>query len=164
MDPRQIANGRRILWAVADYAKEQRYNRLEARRAARLAIMCAMTESNLWQYANANLPESMALPHEQVGTDHASVGLFQQQVPGWGSAAQCMDPEHSTRHFLRALQIKGELPPYAGRPLWERVQAVQVSAYADGSNYRRNAGASWRFIVTRWNYLAARPFGARPVQ
>src|SRR4051794_36169678 len=162
MDPRQRANGLRILWAVSDFAAANHYTRKEARRAGRLAIMCAMTESNLWNYANRHIPESLALPHEQVGQDHASVGLFQQQVPGWGTVSQCMNAHHATTHFLRVLRDKGQLPPYDGPPLWERVQAVQVSATADGSNYKRNAWRSRRFLIFRWSTSAARPYGKRP--
>lgn len=161
LDLVQIKRGRQIGWAVADYAAEHGYTKREARRAFRLAIMCAMTESNLRVLANRNVPESVSIPHDGFGSDHASVGLFQQQVPGWGTAQQCMDVRHSTRHFLAALQSAGQLPPFAGPPLWERVQRVQVSAFADGSNYRRNAGPSWRFIARRWNLLAGRPYGAR---
>lgn len=160
-DPRQIRNGRAVLFAVYDYCQAQGYSKAETRRAARLAIMCCMTESNLWQYANHNVPESLSIPHEQVGSDHASVGLYQQQVPSWGTARQCMDIGHSTRHFLRALRDKGELPPYQGRPLWERVQAVQVSAYADGSNYRRNRARSWAFLARYWNFTTGAPRGKR---
>ena len=161
MDKVQVLRGRQIGWAVADCAAEHGYTIREARRAFRLAIMCAMTESNLRVLANPNVPGSEAIEHDGNGTDHASVGLFQQQVPGWGTAAQCMDVVHSTRHFLAALQSKGELPPFHGRPLWERVQAVQVSAYADGSNYRRNAVPSWRFVLRYWNLTGKRPYGKR---
>jgi len=161
MDHVQVLRGRQIGWAVADYAHEHGYSRGQARRAFRLAIMCAMTESNLRVLANPNVTGSGDLPHDGWGSDHASVGLFQQQVPRWGTAAQCMDVRHSTRHFLDALRTKGQLPPFRGAPLWERVQAVQVSAYADGSNYERNAGSSWRFVARYWNTLAGRPYGAR---
>jgi hypothetical protein len=161
MDLVQRKRGRQILWAVADFAAANGYTKREARRAARLAIMCAMDESSLRVLANRNVAGSAELPHDGFGSDHASVGLFQQQVPGWGTAAQCMDVKHSTEHFLRALRDKGELPPFRGRPLWERVQAVQVSATPDGSNYRRYAGSSWRFILRYWNLAAGRPYGAR---
>lgn len=161
MDLVQRKRGRQILWAVSDFANENGYTEREARRCARLAIMCAMDESSLRVLANRNVPESMSIAHDGLGSDHASVGLFQQQVPGWGTAKECMDVRHSTRHFLTVLRDKGQCPPFRGAPLWERVQAVQVSATADGSNYRRYAGSSWRFILRYWNLVTGRPYGAR---
>lgn len=162
MDRVARRNGVAVLWAVSDWARQHGYTRREARRAARLAIMCGMDESGLKVLANPNVPESAALPHDGWGSDHASVGIFQQQVPGWGTAADCMDITRSTRKFLAALMDKGQLPPFAGPPLWVRVQAVQVSSTSDGSNYRRYAVSSWLFIVGRWNFTTRAPYGRRP--
>jgi hypothetical protein len=79
-------------------------------RAAVIAIETALTESGLRMYANGNNPASLALPHDAVGWDHGSVGLFQQQVGGavnstanWGTTAQLMDPEISAAKFLDRL-------------------------------------------------------------
>jgi hypothetical protein len=86
-------------------------------------------------YANAKVPESMALPHEAVGSDGMSVGLFQQQVRQgnsgqwwWGPASVCMDPTLSAGLFygrLAKLNYNGPNSPgsYA--------QAVQQSAFPD---------------------------------
>lgn len=161
MDSVQVNRGRQILWAVSDFASEQGWDKSTARRAARMAIMCAMDESSLRVLANPNVPESMSLPHDGTGHDHASVGLFQQQVPGWGTAAQCMDPIHSTRHFLRALASKFADRRFLGVPQWVQVQAVQVSAIADGSNYERYRRPSFLFVVRYWNLATGRPYGRR---
>lgn len=90
-------------------------------------------ESDWIMWANAKVPESLSLPHEKVGSDGKSVGLFQQQVVmgngwWWGDAATCMDPYKSARLFferLKKLDYNGPNSPgsYA--------QAIQRSAYPD---------------------------------
>src|ERR1700709_2220996 len=69
------------------------------KRVAVIAVETALAESGLKMYANGNNPDSLALPHDAVGWDHGSVGLFQQQVgdavnstANWGTAKQLMDP------------------------------------------------------------------------
>lgn len=102
------------------------------RRAAVIAVMTGLTESGLHVLANTDDPASLRRPHQGVGSDHDSLGIFQQRA-SWGTAAQRMDPVVSTNLFLdRLLAIGGwrRLAP------WVAAQAVQRSAYADGSNYR----------------------------
>lgn len=125
---------------------------LHRHRLMRIVVMCVLTESGGHMYANANIPSSLQLPYDAIGHDHNSVGMFQQQVGqdgsnafGWGTVAECMDIRHSTDTFLNHLRDKG-LAAFYGPPLWERVQAVQVSAYPDGSNYRNNYHAAQTFL------------------
>lgn len=107
-----------------------------------IAIMVALQESHLQMYANANVADSMGLPHGPVGSDHYSVGLFQQQphpYGGWGSTAEAMDPVASTRMFLGtkdkpADATAGGLLDYPGwqsMPPGQAAQTVQVSATPD---------------------------------
>lgn len=105
----------------------------------RLMVICIMTvrvESNGHMYANSNVKMSLDLPHDAVGADHFSVGLFQQQVnpdgtsKGWGTVQHCMSVEGSTDSFLNRLDELG-LATWSGPPLGERCQAVQVSAFPD---------------------------------
>ena len=65
------------------------------RRAALIALMTGLTESGLRVLANPNDPAGRLYPHQGVGYDHDSLGIFQQR-PSWGSAAQRMDPVVST--------------------------------------------------------------------
>jgi N-acetyl-anhydromuramyl-L-alanine amidase AmpD len=99
-----------------------------------IALATCLVESNLTMYANAKVPASMSIPHDAVGSDGYSVGLFQQQVRDtgngwwWGSAATCMDPTLSAGLFydrLAKLNYNGPNSPgsYA--------QAVQGSAFPD---------------------------------
>lgn len=122
-------------------------------RLMRIVVMTILDETGGSMYANANIPTSLTLPYDAIGTDHNSVGLFQQQVGtdgsnqfGWGSVSQCMNIEHSTDAFLNRLDDKG-LAQWKGSVLWERCQAVQVSAFPDGSNYRRYYHAADEFII-----------------
>ncbi|MFI9640603.1 peptidase M23 [Micromonospora sp. NPDC051925] len=99
------------------------------RRALVIAVATAMQESNLYNYASGVLPESQNYPHQAIGWDHDSVGLFQQRPSsGWGEVGQLMDPAFATRAFLSALQ---EIPGWEDLPLTVAAQAVQISAYPD---------------------------------
>ncbi|MBQ1029512.1 M23 family metallopeptidase [Micromonospora parva] len=92
-----------------------------------IALATAMQESALRNLANSGVPESLALPHEGVGADHDSLGLFQQR-PGWGSVAERLNPAYAARKFYEKLvKVQG----WQGRPLTVVAQRVQVSAYPD---------------------------------
>lgn len=82
-------------------------------------------------------PESDGLPSDHGyghGGDHGSVGIFQQQVPWWGSVDELMDRYTATLKFIEKYKEKNvaDMPP--GRA----IQTVQASAYADGDNYQSN--------------------------
>ncbi|WP_161923452.1 C40 family peptidase [Actinomyces sp. 432] len=119
------------------------------RQAQVVALATALTESALrnlandgsysysggvmspaaWESARAVVVESMRLPHDGVGSDWDSIGLFQQRPSaGWGSVEEIMDPATSAATFYDRL---------AGVSGWESMsvagaaQAVQVSALPD---------------------------------
>ncbi|MFG1951527.1 peptidase M23 [Micromonospora sp. NPDC048830] len=97
------------------------------RRGLVIAVATAMQESNLYNYASGVLPESQNYPHQAIGWDHDSVGLFQQRPSsGWGEVGQLMNPAFATRQFLTALR---EIPGWEDMALTDAAQAVQVSAY-----------------------------------
>jgi cell wall-associated NlpC family hydrolase len=93
----------------------------ESARAARMALMTAMTESGL-----------LNLDHG----DQDSLGLFQQRPSqGGGTPAQIMDPTYATDAFVvRLLSV----PNWQQIAPWLAAQDVQHSADADGSNYEAN--------------------------
>lgn len=93
-----------------------------------IAVATAMQESVLKMYANDTIPASLALPHEAVGSDHDSTGLFQQRMRGWGTLAQRMDAKGSARLFYAKLLA---LPGWQSLPLTVAAQRVQVSAHPD---------------------------------
>ena len=132
----------------------------QGQRIADIALETALTESGLRMYANANNPESLQLPHDAVGNDHGSVGLFQQQVGGavhstanWGTTAELMNPEASTRKFLDALLRLDWIP----MTNWAAAQAVQHSAFSDGSNYRSHDAAAIQIRKALWGDSAPAP-------
>ncbi|MEV0004986.1 peptidase M23 [Micromonospora sp. NPDC050980] len=109
------------------------------RRALVIAVATAMQESTLLNYASGVLPESQNYPHQAVGWDHDSVGLFQQRPSsGWGTVEELMDPEYATRAFLSALE---QIPGWQDLPLSVAAQAVQISAFPDAyAQHEWNAG------------------------
>jgi LysM repeat protein len=129
----------------------------QGKRLADIALETALTESGLRMYANANNPESLRLPHDDVGSDHGSVGLFQQQVGGaqnstanWGTTAELMNPEVSTKKFLDALLTLNWIP----MTNWAAAQAVQHSAFSDGSNYRSHDAVAIEIRNALWGGVA----------
>jgi murein DD-endopeptidase MepM/ murein hydrolase activator NlpD len=90
-----------------------------------IALATAAQESHFRNLANPRVPASMRLPHDGVGSDHDSVGMFQQR-PSWGQPAQLLDPRYATGKFYEKLvRVRG----------WERMrltdaaQKVQQSAF-----------------------------------
>ena len=71
--------------------------------AAILAFACVSAESTWRMLANAAVPDSLRFPNEGLGSDHDSIGLFQQRNQGWGTVAQRMNPYASAVMFLDAL-------------------------------------------------------------
>ena len=106
------------------------------RQAALIVLMTGLTESGLRVLTNPNDPTGDLYSSQGVGYDHDSLGIFQQR-PSWGTAAQRMDPVVSTGLFLDRLLALSDWRTLAP---WQAAQAVQVSAFSDGSNYRANLG------------------------
>ncbi|AYQ99975.1 lysin A [Mycobacterium phage Nebkiss] len=99
-----------------------------------IAFATVFVESNWKNYANSKVPESLALPHDAVGSDGKSVGLFQQQVVWgngwwWGDAATCMDPYKSAVLFFQRLK-KLDYNNTSRSP-GSYAQDVQKSAFPD---------------------------------
>jgi hypothetical protein len=101
------------------------------------ALVVALDESELQMYANSKVPESLKLPHDAIGSDGLSVGLFQQQVGIWGDAATLMNTEASALLFFHALMA---VPNRAAMSIPKAAQTVQRSAFLDGSNYADKMG------------------------
>lgn len=122
----QLAHAKRVVAATKSYVIDQVGKPVDvAERAADIALETALVESSLMVYANPKVPGSLQLPHDAVGHDHLSVGLFQQQVPLWGNVLACQTIEASTLLFLRRLLALD----WAGRSNGELAQRVQGSAY-----------------------------------
>jgi murein DD-endopeptidase MepM/ murein hydrolase activator NlpD/endonuclease/exonuclease/phosphatase family metal-dependent hydrolase len=109
------------------------------RRGIVVALAVASQESGFRNYANdgqggdlaysqQGIEASLNLPHEAVGTDHGSLGIFQQQWPWWGTMTELMDPATAAEKFYEALV---EVPGWQELPVTVAGQAVQRSAFPD---------------------------------
>ncbi|MBT2268781.1 phage tail tape measure protein [Rhodococcus erythropolis] len=79
----------------------------------------------LKMFANSGLAASLTLPHDAVGSNGSSTGLFQQQdFPEWGTLEQRMNPFESAKMFYEHFPLSWELmdPGMVA-------QAVQRSAF-----------------------------------
>lgn len=133
-----------------------------------IALSTALVESNLRMYANKKLPESLQLPHDAVGDDAYSVGLFQQQVVRgangwwWGDLATCMDPAKSAGLFYDHL-VEFDYNSPAHSPGWfaaevQRPDARYRARYDERmaeaqSIYNRLAGAPVAQPDDEWEHL-----------
>src|SRR5690606_1336305 len=94
-----------------------------------IAVATALVETDRIMYANERDPESLNFPHEALSWDYKSSGLFQQQPPWWGTAADRMDPARSAGMFYEQL-ARLDYNSDAHSPGWY-AQQVQKSAYPD---------------------------------
>ena len=99
-----------------------------------IGLATVLVETNGIMYANRNDPESLNFPHERVGSDANSVGLFQQRAPWWGTVAQRMSPYESAKLFFTELK-KLDYNSSARSPGWY-AQQVQKSAFPDRYDQR----------------------------
>ncbi len=121
---------------------------------AAIGVSVALAESTLFNYANdgtstlvgsaegrqlndaerAVARESLAFPHDRVGNNLDSIGLFQQRpMTGWGSPAELIDPATAAGKFFDRLV---QVPGWQGMPPWNAAQTVQGSPSSDGGIYR----------------------------
>lgn len=138
LDNEQAANARLVVATVRSVVAKS--DRNDVQPAAVIAVMTAYQESKLRDLANPRVPGSNQQPGASgIGTDHDSVGLFQQRT-SWGTVAQRMDPVWATTTFVdHLLAVTGwrTLPPAVA------AQAVQGSAYPD-------AYAQWQPRAQQW--------------
>ena len=94
-----------------------------------IGFATVFTECDWIMYANRADPQTLDFPHERIGSDSRSSGLFQQQPPWWGTVADRMDPYRSARMFFEALK-KLDYNSTAHSPGWY-AQKVQGSSFPD---------------------------------
>ena len=100
-----------------------------SQKGIQIALSTGLVESGLAMYANEGDPESLHYPWDAMGSDHNSVGVFQQRAEWWGTCAQRMDVAHSVGMFYDGLNAY-DYDSDAHTPGWY-AQQVQQSAYPD---------------------------------
>ena len=131
--PLQPALSRTDGYALAVIRAGQKRN--ISRKGICIALSVPFIESGWKNYANSNVPDSLNYPHDAVGSDHDSTGLFQQRQ-AWGPLSSTMNPESSAGLFYDggAAGQRG-LTDFAydsnSRTPGQWAQSVQVSAFPD---------------------------------
>ncbi|WP_460495290.1 hypothetical protein [Glycomyces tarimensis] len=124
--------------AIVEAGEEQGLDR----NAWAIALATAMQESKFKNYANVNVAESYDHDYQAEGSDHDSVGLFQQRPStGWGSVEELMDPKTSASKFYGTLE---KTDGWKDMSVTEAAQAVQVSAYPDA--YAQWEDLAWEIV------------------
>lgn len=173
LSPTQVANARAI---VGETKREGL-----PLSAAQIAVTVAIVEAGLLNQANSSVPGSLSIPHDKVGNDHDSVGLFQQRT-SWGTIAQRMNPATATQLFLARLpagwqsqnpgvvaqQIQGSAFPdrYGARyALGSTIAAALWPGVTPGNSNGVNAVAGTdpnNPGVPQWKNSAGKPISAPP--
>ena len=94
-----------------------------------IAIATGLVETNLVMYCNHADPGSCDYPHDAVGSDYNSSGVFQQRPEWWGTVYDRMHVEPSAGMFYAEL-VKHDYNSDAHTPGWY-AQQVQQSAFPD---------------------------------
>ncbi|KAK3896787.1 hypothetical protein C8A05DRAFT_39664 [Staphylotrichum tortipilum] len=98
------------------------------RHGCEAGIATAIVESSILIYANSKVPASLKYPHDRVGSDHDSVGIFQQRAIYYPNIAADMDAARSAAQFFAKMKnVSGWKTMAVGK----LCQKVQVSAYPD---------------------------------
>ncbi len=170
----QEANTKIILGIVKSEKLDQ--------KAALVALMTALQESNITNLANSSVPASLNNPNKQgTGSDHDSVGVFQQRPStGWSTFGsgldqqivwQLMDVAYAAEAFL-GTPPGATLPSNLANPSalkkglqnvdnWQSLppgvvaQKVQVSAFPDA--YAKHQDQAQKLIDQYWNQASLVP-------
>jgi len=140
LTPAQSSNAETIVSLVAAASGE-------STQAEQIALMVALTESGL----HNDGPRS---------GNAGSLGLFQQRVvAGWGTAAEEQNPADATGMFIQHLLL---VPGWREMEPWLAAQAVQGSAFTDGSNYKTNWSKAGTVLDNVTGSMTAAGCGAGP--
>ena len=146
LDPAQEANAKTVVGVAL--------GRGLGSTGAAIAVAAALAESSLYNYANdgtstlvgsaegrqlndaerAVARQSLTYPHDKVGNNLDSIGLFQQRpMTGWGSPDQLINPATATGKFLDRMVTVAN---WQTASPWTVAQKVQGSPSSDGGIYR----------------------------
>lgn len=125
-DQRQSNNA----WAIIKQIKAEKFGN-DALTACKVVFATAITESNIYIYANKNVPKSKNYPYDKIGSDHDSVGVF-QQLAIYYPVAEAMDPAKSAHLFFKKMRtVSNWKQATTNRKIGVVSQRVQGSAFPD---------------------------------
>ncbi len=105
-----------------------------------VALAVALQESGLRNLSNPVYPESLSMTTEGSGTNHDSLGLFQQRpTAGWGSVTQLMTPTYEAAAFFGGPDLPPANPGLLDVPGWQALPVTtageQVQRSASPASY-----------------------------
>ena len=118
-------------------------------------LQAAWTESNWQNYANSGNLESLALPHDAIGHDHDSVGVFQQRpTMNWGTTQDIMNPIYATQAFFFGVnEHRGltQIKDWDTLPGQDVIQKVQGSYDPTGQNYAASLSQANKILAAMYD-------------
>lgn len=118
-------------------------------------LTASLGETRMLNLANDEIPESLTLPHDGVGHDHNSLGLFQQSLTECVTVRHAMTPELAAGTFFRDLATVRAWE--FGSPA-QAAQLIQRSGYPQ--IYDEQLGAATQFY--RQQFGAAKALADDP--
>lgn len=106
------------------------------------AFATALVESSVLVYANNAVPASLNYPHDKIGSDHDSIGIFQQRASVYPNIAADMSPAQSAGQFF---QVMKGISGWQTMDVGTLCQDVQKSAYP--SRYSAQVGAATKICA-----------------
>ncbi len=137
--------------------------------AAAIAVAAALAETGLINFANDGTSElyaseinrplsdveravarrSLDYPHDEVGNNLDSIGLFQQRpTTGWGAPERLIDPASAAGLFYDRLL---KIPDWQSGVPWQTAQQVQSSPSADGGIYEQSYERAVTVVQALWS-------------
>ncbi|HEY5878671.1 MAG TPA: peptidase M15, partial [Nakamurella sp.] len=91
---------------------------------------------------------SLDYPHDEVGNNLDSIGLFQQRpTTGWGAPEKLIDPASATGMFYDKLL---RIPDWSAGVPWQIAQKVQSSPSVNGAIYQASFARAVGVVDALW--------------
>lgn len=138
------------------------------RSAAEIAVATSLAETGLVNFANDGTSDlsaaetgrplsalerevarrSLAYPHDEVGNNLDSIGLFQQRpTTGWGAPDKLIVPREASGLFYDHLD---RIPNWSAGVPWQVAQQVQSSPSRDGGIYEQSYARAVVVVGALW--------------
>lgn len=138
------------------------------RSAAEIAVATSLAETGLVNFANDGTSDlsaaetgrplsrlerevarrSLSYPHDEVGANLDSIGLFQQRpTTGWGAPDKLIVPREASGLFYDHLV---RIPNWSAGVPWQVAQQVQSSPSRDGGIYEQSFERAVEVVGALW--------------